>query len=244
MKITGKQGDEGSAGKLTVLRELLDARHSCRAYLTDQVPEATIRQMFDVAQRTASWCNAQPWRVVVTAGTATDEFRRVYAKAAAQPAESSPDFGFPAEYRGVHLERRRECGWQLYESVGVSRGDREASQRQALLNFEFFGAPHVAIVTCPAYLGVYAAVDCGGYVANLMNAATALGLGCIAQAALAAYPAVVRRHFALPDDQFVLCGIAFGYADTAHPVNAFRTRRAAQDEVVTRVVGPTAQHKD
>lgn len=242
--MSGRSGDDGSAGKLAVLRELLDARHSCRAYLPEQVAEATIRQMFDIAQRTASWCNAQPWRVVVTAGPATDEFRHVYAKAAAQGAQASPDFDFPAEYRGVHLERRRECGWQLYESVGVSRGDREASQRQALRNFEFFGAPHVAIVTCPAHLGVYAAADCGGYVANLMNAATALGLGCIAQAALAAYPAVVRSHFGLPDDELVVCGVAFGYADAAHPANAFRTRRAAQDEVVRWVIGPTGQHKD
>lgn len=238
------RGDDAGAGRLAALGELLDARHSCRAYLPEQVPEATARQMFGLAQRTASWCNAQPWRVVVTAGAATEEFRRVYAKAAAQGAQVSPDFGFPAEYRGVYLGRRRECGWQVYESAGVARGDREASQRQALRNYEFFGAPHVAIVTCPAHLGVYAAVDCGGYVANLMNAATALGLGCIAQAALAAYPAVVRDHFGLPDDQLVVCGVAFGYADAANPVNAFRTRRAAQDEVVQWVAGPATQHKD
>jgi nitroreductase len=229
--MTDKPADAGSE-ELAVLMRLMESRHSCRAYLRGQVPDETIRQVLEAAQRTASWCNAQPWRVVVTRGAATDEFRRVYSQAAVAQ-EPCPDFKFPAAYRGAHLERRRECGWQLYASVGVERGDRAGAQRQALQNFEFFGAPHVAIVTCEAELGVYAAIDCGAYVANFMTAATALGLGCIAQAALAAHPAVVRRHFALPESQFVICGIAFGYADAAHPVNSFRTGRAGLDEVVT-----------
>lgn len=232
-----QQEVETAGNRLAILDQLLERRHSCRAYLPTQVPDATIRRILEVAQRTASWCNAQPWRVVVTRGAATDEFRRVYSQAAAG-AEPRPDLGFPAEYRGVHLERRRECGWQLYSSVGVERGDRKGAHLQAMRNYEFFGAPHVAIVTCPAHLGTYAAVDCGAYVANFMNAATAIGVGCIAQAALAAHPAVVRQHFGLPDEELVVCGISFGYADAAHPVNCFRTRRATVDEVVTWV-GPT-----
>jgi nitroreductase len=214
------------------LQRLLRRRHSCRAYLPRQVPRDTIGQVLEVAQRTASWCNAQPWRVVVTSGAATDEFRRVYARSGAT-REASPDYPFPAVYRGLHLERRRECGWQLYDSVGIARGDREASREQGLRNFEFFGAPHMAVVTCEAELGVYAAIDCGAWVANFMTAAVAAGLGCIAQAALAAHPAVVRAHFGLPQSQLVICGIAFGYADTAHPVNSFRTARAGLEEVVT-----------
>jgi nitroreductase len=119
--------------------------------------------------------------------------------------------------------------------MGIARGDREAARRQALQNYEFFGAPHVAIITCEAHLGIYAAVDCGAYVANFLLAATSLGLGCIAQAALASHPDVVRRHFGLPESQRVVCGISFGFADTAHPANSFRTRRAGLEEVVTWV---------
>ena len=229
--------------ELALLMRLMERRHSCRAYLGRQVPGEIIRKVLEVAQRTASWCNAQPWRVIVTRGSATDEFRRVYAQAGAAQ-EASPDYRFPAAYRGAHLERRRECGWQLYASVGIERGDREAARAQALQNYEFFGAPHVAIVTCEAELGVYAAIDCGAYVANFMTAATALGLGCIAQAALAAHPAVVRRHFGLPESQLVICGIAFGYADTAHPVNSFRTGRAGLEEVVTWVGDTQESRRD
>lgn len=231
--MNGRMDTAGTA-EANALDSLLQARHSCRAFLPRQVPRATIRRMLEIAQRTASWCNAQPWQAIVTSGQETDRFREVYSNAAAQ-GEPRPDFAFPVAYQGVYLERRRACGWQLYESAGVARGDRGGARRQALLNYTLFGAPHVAIVTTHADLGVYGAIDCGAYVANLMNAATALGLGCIAQAALASHPDVIRAHFGLPANRLVVCGVSFGYADAAHPVNGFRTARAPLDEVVTWV---------
>lgn len=217
---------------LAALDRLLADRHSCRGFRPEPVPEPLIRAVLEAAARTASWCNAQPWRVVVTRGDATERLRAAYQAAVADTAPA-PDLPFPAEYRGVHLERRRTCGWQLYDAVGVARGDREAARRQSLRNFALFDAPHVAIVTTEAHLGVYGAVDCGGFVTNFMNAATAAGLGCIAQAALASYAAVPRRLFGLPDTQQVVCGIAFGYADPDHPANGFRTGRASPDSFVT-----------
>src|SRR3546814_13607617 len=60
--------------------------------------------------------------------------------------------------------RRRECGLQLYDAVGVAHGDRAASGAQAARNFVLFDAPHVAIVTSRRELGAYGAVDCGAYV--------------------------------------------------------------------------------
>lgn len=54
-----------------------------------------------------------------------------------------PDVAWPSEYRGVYQARRRECGWGLYESLGIGKGDRAASAAQAAENFRMFGAPHV-----------------------------------------------------------------------------------------------------
>ncbi|WP_208510355.1 nitroreductase family protein [Variovorax paradoxus] len=44
------------------LRELLHERTSCRAFLDRPVPRGVIEQVLGAAQRTASWCNAQPWQ--------------------------------------------------------------------------------------------------------------------------------------------------------------------------------------
>lgn len=215
------------------LDRLLRERHSCRAFLPDPVPRPTIARILEMAQRTASWCNSQPWHVVVTSGAATERFREAIYRHAAGAAEGESDFPRPREYRGVYLQRRRESGFQLYNTLGIPRGDRAAYERQALENFRLFGAPHVAIVTTDEALGVYGAVDCGGYVTSFMLAAQALGVATIAQAALARHAPFVRAHFGLPEDRRMVCGISFGYADRSHPVNGYRTSRADLSEAVT-----------
>jgi nitroreductase len=209
-----------------VLEKLLDDRWSCRGFLPDSVPRADIERLLDISRKTPSWCNTQPWHTVITAGEGTERFRRALSERAASAPELMPDFAFPQRYAGIYQERRRECGMQLYESVGVARGDRTASAREALRNFSFFDAPHTAVVTTTADLGVYGAVDCGLYVETFLLAAQSLGLGAIPQAAFAAHSEFIREYFALPDDRLIVCGISFGYADTAHRANGFRTSRA------------------
>ncbi len=212
---------------------LLGERYSCRGFLEKPVEKKKMEKILRLAQRTPSWCNAEPWKVVITSGAATERFREAVYAQAASGAPAKPDFPFPREYRGEYLERRRECGFALYEAVGVKRGDRAAGDKQRLENYRLFGAPHVAIVTTDEALGVYGAIDCGAYVNNFMLAAKGEGVAAIAQAALAAYPDLVRSHFGLPADRLVVCGISFGYEDAAHPANRFRTTRVSEAEVVS-----------
>lgn len=208
-----------------VFESILDGRFSCRAYEPRSVPREVIERILRLAARTASWCNSQPWHVEITTGAATDAFRQALLEHVTS-GSAAPDVPFPAQYTGIYQERRRECGFQLYEAVGVARGDREASRIQALKNFELFGAPHVAIITSEADLGPYGAVDCGAYVSNFMLAAQSCGVASIAQAALAGYSPFIRQYFSIPDNRKVVCGISFGYADMQAAANLFRTRRA------------------
>jgi len=207
------------------LSRLLQQRYSCRGFLAEPVPKVALERIATLAQRTASWCNAQPWRVHITSGEATQRFRELMLEPVLD-GEPAADFPWPREYQGVYQERRRECGLALYDSVGIARGDRDASARQSRENLRLFGAPHVAMITTDEALGVYGAVDCGAYVANFMLAATAMGVATIAQAALASRPQRVRDFFALGPERRVVCGISLGFEDTAHPANGFRTRRA------------------
>jgi nitroreductase len=225
---------EPSTTPSAAFERLLKERYSCRAFLPRQVETAVIVRTLEIAQRTPSWCNSQPWQVMITRGAGTERFRNaLFAYATGRKPE--PDYAFPREYRGVYLDRRRECGFQLYESVGIARGDREASARQTMENFRLFGAPHAMIVTTDEALGVYGVLDCGAWVNNFMLAARSLGVASIAQAALASHPHFTRSYFGLPDERLIVCGISFGYEDEVHPVNRFRTSRAAVDGVVSWV---------
>jgi nitroreductase len=216
------------------IESLLMQRYSCRGFRPEPVPRDVIESIVALAQRTASWCNAQPWHVAITSGAATDRFREAML-APGRPDEPGPDYEWPREYRGVYLQRRRECGLALYDAVGIARGDREASAKQARENLRLFGAPHVAIITSDEALSTYGAVDCGAYVANFILAATSLGVATIAQAALAARPQRVRDCLGLSPDRRIVCGISFGYSDAAHPANGFRTARAEPASAVAWV---------
>jgi nitroreductase len=220
---------------IEILEDLLAERFSCRAFKPEPVPRATIERILAAAQKTASWCNSQPWRLEIASGLATKRFRDVIYAAASSGRPNTGDFPFPREYRGAYLERRRESGFQLYNALGIPRGDKAAYARQALENFNFFGAPHVAIVHTDEALGVYGAIDCGGYVTSFMLAAQALGIATVPQAALAFHSEVVRRHFGLAEDRRVVCGISFGYPDGEHKANSYRTTRAAIADTVTFV---------
>jgi nitroreductase len=221
--------------RIGALEQLLGERYSVRAFLPREVPRETIAQVLTVAQRTASWCNSQPWQVVIASGEAKERFRRSIYAEAASGARDEFDFPPPRQYLGAYLQRRRESGFQLYDTLGIVKGDKAAYAKQALENYNFFGAPHVAIIHTDEPLGVYGAIDCGAYVGNFMLAAQALGLGTIPQAALARYSALIRRHFNLAHDRRVVCGISFGYADHAHKVNSYRTSRASVADTVTFV---------
>jgi nitroreductase len=210
---------------------LLAARHSCRAFRPERVPMQTIQQILRSAQRAPSDCNIQPWKVIVLGGAALDRLRDALYVKASSGAASVADIPPIASYSGEHRERRRACGWALYGALGIQRGDRVASGQQALENFRFFGAPHVAIITTDASLGARGMLDCGGYVTTFMLAATELGLGTVAQASIAYRADVIREHLSLPAQQHVVCGIAFGWPNEVHSANSFRTARAALEEV-------------
>ena len=213
------------------LERVLDDRFSCRGFLPDRVPDDVFEQIFTMSQRTPSWCNSQAWQVELVSGEARDEFAEFLGDwVASKPMKS--DFPTPERYDGVYGDRRRASGYGLYNALGIAREDKDARTTQMLENFRFFGAPHVAIITSDAGLGVYGAVDCGAYVATMVTSAASLGVATCAQAALALYSDGVREYLELPDDRLVVCGVAIGYQDPDHPANSFRTERESLANVV------------
>src|SRR6201990_599400 len=89
--------------RIETLEELLNERYSVRAFLPKPVPRETIEHILRVAQRTASWCNSQPWQVVIASGEAKERFRKEIYATASSGAPDDGDFPFPREYRGVYL---------------------------------------------------------------------------------------------------------------------------------------------
>lgn len=215
--------------------EVLLARYSCRGYLTDPVDDELLSEVVALAQQAPSWCNSQAWQIDVTSAAATARLSAELLSAITELRPGTSDVAWPERYEGVYAERRRECGYALYESLSIERDDRPARDAQALKNFEFFGAPHVALVTSPVALGSYGLIDCGSFIAHFMLAAQSRGLGSIAQAAPTIHSQILREFFDVAADRQIVCTIAFGFPDPEHPANGFRTSRAPVADVVRHV---------
>ena len=220
--------------ELSSLNAIFDRRFSCRGFLNTPVERSVIAQIIQTAQKVPSWCNSQPWQVHLLSPQKRDDLSARLMDAALAGQET-PDIAFPQRYSGAYKHRRSVCGWQLYDAVGVEKGDRDGSRRQMLENYRFFGAPHVAVISTPRELGPYGVLDCGAFVTAFTLAATAAGVATIPQAAIAGMSPIVRKVINLADDRDVLCAISFGYVDKDHPANQFRTNRANLGEVLIDV---------
>ena len=213
------------------LRLLLNSRYSCRAYKKQEVSEKDIREIISTASRVPTWCNAQPWEVVVTRGEATEKLSQLLIEST-KTQQINPDFNWPTQYVGKYAQRRRQCGYQLYESIGIQKEDKKRRKEQMMLNYKFFGAPHVAIITSESDLGPYGSMDCGGFIAAFTIVAQAKGIATIAQASITGYAQTIRKYFQIPKNRLIQTAISFGYSDDLHPINHFRTEREKSEKVV------------
>lgn len=217
---------------LETLSRVLGARKSVRAFLPSPIPRERLAAVFAAAQHAPSWCNTQPWRVVVTEPPKTDVVRDALVTAA-KSGLPSPDVPFPIDYPEPYLSHRRACGFALYGAMGIARDDKARRYDAWLRNYQVFDAPHLAVVAVDRRLGPYALIDIGVWLGQLLAAVTAEGLAACSMASIAAYPKVLREHLGFTAELDILFGIALGVEDDASPTNQFRTTRAPIDANVT-----------
>jgi len=196
--------------------DVLDAirtRKSIRAFKPDPVPRATMDRLLEIAQRAPSGTNTQPWHTYVCTGDVKKAISAdVIEMARSGKGKSYADFGYyPAKWTDLHNSRRRELGWALFGLLGIQKGDREASTRQSLRNFEFFDAPVGLFVTTESYLGQGNWADVGMYIQSIMLAAKGLGLETCPQAAWVPYQETIFRRLEVPADQILVTGMSIGY---------------------------------
>ena len=219
----------------SALDQAMSQRKSVRGFRPDPIEPDQLRKLFAVAQRAPSWCNIQPWRVVVTSPPMTETLRQTLV-AAAKSGLPSPDVPFPIEYPEPYGAHRKACGRELYTAMGIPREDRAKRYDAWLRNYEIFDAPHCAIVSRDQRLGEYATLDVGVWLGTLVAAAAVMGIDLCPMASLAAYPGPVRELLEIPKGEQILFGIALGVEDPEVAANACRTTREPVESNV-RFVG-------
>jgi nitroreductase len=200
--------------------QLVKARHSTRKFLSTPVPRTLLNESLALAQFAPSNSNIQPWHVLIADGVRRDRLKEALMTEAKRAAPNVPQL--PEEFK--HF--RQELGAEVYGAMGIAREDKASRAAAVLRNYEFFGAPVVAIICIHQDLGRADDMSVGMYVQTLLLALTERGLGTICEVSLAGYSDILRTELNIQPELAIICGIAIGYADPDFPGNHLHVGRA------------------
>ncbi len=216
----------------------ITSRMSTRAFTPQAVPQQTLQDILQVASRSPSGTNTQPWKVYVLQGQSRDSLVGKVCAAhdalRADPAlaalyREEYDY-YPEKWVSPYIDRRRENGWGLYNLLGIGKADKDKMHAQHQRNYRFFDAPVGLMFTIDRVMGRGSLLDYGMFLQNIMVAARARGLHTCPQAAWNGFASLILPHIGAGADEMLVCGMSLGYADEAQPVNSFHTPRVAVSE--------------
>ena len=218
---------------INAVDQAITTRMSARAFTAQPVPREVLTQLLELAARSPSGTNTQPWKVYVLQGQSRDSLVHKVC-AAHDEIRANPDMA--AEYREAYdyypekwvspfIDRRRENGWSLYGLLGIAKGEKDKMHAQHQRNYRFFDAPVGLMFTLDRVMGRGSLVDYGMFLQTLMLAARGHGLHTCPQAAWNGFAKIILPHMGATDNEMLVCGMALGYADEAEVVNTFHTPR-------------------
>jgi nitroreductase len=211
----------------------ITSRMSARAFTQQAVTREMITDILEVARRSPSGTNTQPWQVYVLQGAARDSLvEKVCAAhdairanpALAEEYREAYDY-YPTQWVSPFIDRRRENGWSLYGLLGIGKGDKDKMHLQHQRNYKFFDAPVGLMLTLNRVMGRGSLVDYGMFLQSIMVAARARGLHTCPQAAWNGFSKIILPHIGAGENEMLVCGMALGWADETDKVNTLVTPR-------------------
>jgi nitroreductase len=217
---------------MTTVTEALRSRISVREFLPTPVSEEDVRAILDAARFSPSGGNLQPWKVIVVAGAERDALVELAQRTLAETprAEESEYPIYPANLWEPYRTRRFVLGEAMYELLGISREDKFGRLARFARNYEFFGAPVGLFFVIDRRMGHGQWAHLGMFMQSIALATVERGLASCMQEAWGAIRNTLARHFSLPENEVVYCGMALGHADPDAPVNRLRADRAPVDD--------------
>lgn len=215
--------------------QAIQTRRSIRDFLDRPVPLSKIKKIIEIASRSASGGNLQPWKVSVLAGDARDEFVLTVSERMKETpfGEGSEYEIYPANLENPYRSRRGKVAGEMYALVGIERDDSAARARQMALNFEFFGAPVGMFISIDRKMGPPQFADLGIFLQSIMLLAREEGLHTCPQEAWSLWGKSIREFTGISEDDLIFCGVALGYANPDAVINELYTERASLEEFAT-----------
>jgi nitroreductase len=214
--------------------ETLRARRSVRRFLPTPVSRDLITELLELASRSPSGSNAQPWKVYALAGAARTALSAALLERFNQDASEEREYGYyPDQWIEPWLSRRRKLGFDMYGLIGIPKGDKLRMKEQMGRNFLFFDAPVGLVFTLDRHLAQGMLLDYGIFIGHLAIAAQARGLASCVQTAFTDYPDTIRLQLGISEQELVVGGLALGHPDPDAPENHLVTEREPVEAFTT-----------
>jgi nitroreductase len=207
-------------------------RRTIRAFRQQPVSREVLIEILELAARSPSTFNTQPWRVHVFAGAARQAL--VDAILDAHATNTEPPFTpFPNPPPFDCAAWQADFGRRYYASLSICIDDMAARARQTTRNYRFFDAPVGLMFSIDARLTRNSWLDLGLFLQTLMLGAHARGLGTCPQVAFLRYERCIARHMRLEVGEALVCGMSLGYPHSDAEVNQVCMPRGAASDFTT-----------
>jgi len=220
--------------------EAIKARRSIRAFKPEPVTTEVLMAIMETSVRAPSGVNAQPWEFYVVKGRVLDELRKACVEQVRQGLDPEPDLPLANKKRGekglqgVYRDRQVTVAKQIFEILGIGKGDDRAMQEYTESMYRFYDAPAAIILIMDESLKMsWPVIDMGVMCQTIALIALEYGLGTCIMRAMVDYPAVVRQVVGIPASKKIMVGLAIGYPDWEDPLNQLITEREEVENLVT-----------
>ncbi len=115
--------------------EVVMGRRSIRGFEPKPISQDILQEVFELALRSPSSMNTQPWHFHVVTGSVLDNIRKENTEKNIAGVPPSREIKSPLGYEGPHRERQIEIAIQLFKEMGIERDDKKARNDWILRGF-------------------------------------------------------------------------------------------------------------
>jgi len=214
--------------------EAVRSRKSIREYKPDPVPKEILREILDIAIRSPSTLNTQPWEITVVTGEILENIRKGNIEMLNSGAKPNPETPYKP-FEGKYRQRQVDLAIQIFNLMGIAREDKEKRAEWMQRGFRLFNAPAAFILSMDKSLdeSTLSLLDIGAITQTICLVALNYGLGTCIEDQGIMFPEVVRRFTDIPESKRITICITIGYPDWDFPANKLETNREPIDSIVT-----------
>jgi len=213
--------------------EAILARHSVRDFSPKPVAKETVMKILEVATRSPSGGNSQPWEVFVASGATMEKIRKMYQErlqgGTGGSGRPSVPSGPPPQPAFIQ-ERMRTIRNERLKLLGLDPADPASGKVFTEWGSRLFGAPVLVVICMDKALS--SNLDIGMFIQTICIAAQGYGVDSLIAGAFVSQPEVLRQELGIPDSLNIIAGIGLGYPNPNSIINTYRSPRRPIQEVV------------